>query len=64
VLSSAYIPGFLELAACSIALATGTYFLIEKPDLRIKNRWAVAIPARPSVGQLKPLAAAAGGPVT
>jgi peptidoglycan/LPS O-acetylase OafA/YrhL len=45
VLSTAYIPGFLELAMCSIALATGTYFLIEKPALGIKNRWAVSKPA-------------------
>jgi len=45
VLSSSYIPGFLELACCTVALATGTYFLVEKPALRIKNRWAVS-PAR------------------
>jgi len=40
VLSSSYVPGFLELACCTVALATGTYFLVEKPALRIKNRWA------------------------
>jgi peptidoglycan/LPS O-acetylase OafA/YrhL len=41
VLSSSYIPGFLEIAMCTIALATGTYYLVEKPALRLKNRWAV-----------------------
>jgi peptidoglycan/LPS O-acetylase OafA/YrhL len=60
VLSSAYIPGFLELAMCSIALATGTYFLVEKPALRIKNRWAASTPAGPSTGQRKPAPAPAG----
>jgi peptidoglycan/LPS O-acetylase OafA/YrhL len=38
-------PGFLELATCSIAFATGTYFLIEKPTLGLKNRWAESKPA-------------------
>ena len=42
VLSSTYILGFVELACCTIALATGTYFLVEKPALSIKRRWAVA----------------------
>jgi len=41
VLSSTYVPGFLEIAMCTIALATGTYYLVEKPALRLKNRWAV-----------------------
>jgi peptidoglycan/LPS O-acetylase OafA/YrhL len=41
VLSSSYVPGFLEIAMCTIALATGTYYLVEKPALRLKNRWAV-----------------------
>jgi len=41
VLSSSYVPGFLEIALCTIALATGTYYLVEKPALRLKNRWAV-----------------------
>jgi len=58
VLSSAYIPGFLELAMCSIALATGTYFLVEKPALRLKNLWAVATPS----GRLKRVATPAGAP--
>src|SRR4029077_19592253 len=42
VLSPSYLPAFLELACCTVALATGTYFLVEKPALRIKNRWAVS----------------------
>jgi peptidoglycan/LPS O-acetylase OafA/YrhL len=42
LLTTAYIPGFLELAMCSIALATGTYYVVEKPALRIKNRWAAS----------------------
>jgi peptidoglycan/LPS O-acetylase OafA/YrhL len=41
VLSSSYVPGFLEIAVCTIALATGTYYLVEKPALRLKNLWAV-----------------------
>jgi peptidoglycan/LPS O-acetylase OafA/YrhL len=44
VLSSSYIPGFLEIATCTVALATGTYYLVEKPALRLKNRWAVPRP--------------------
>jgi peptidoglycan/LPS O-acetylase OafA/YrhL len=49
VLSSSYIAGFLEIATCTIALATGTYYLVEKPALRLKNRWAVprSAPPRP-----------------
>ena len=62
LLSSAYIPGFLELAMCSIALATGTYFLVEKPALRVKNRWAASTPTGPSTGQRKPAPAPAGAP--
>jgi peptidoglycan/LPS O-acetylase OafA/YrhL len=62
VLSNAYIPGFLELAMCSVALATGTYFLVEKPALRIKNRWAVSTPPGPRSGQRKPATAPAGAP--
>ena len=42
VLSSGYVPGFLEIAMCTIALATGTYYLVEKPALRLKNRWVVS----------------------
>jgi peptidoglycan/LPS O-acetylase OafA/YrhL len=60
VLSSAYIPGFLELAMCSIALATGTYYLVEKPALRIKNRWAVSKAGGRVSGPRKPAAAPAG----
>jgi peptidoglycan/LPS O-acetylase OafA/YrhL len=41
LLGSGYVAGFLLLACCTVALATGTYYLIEKPALRIKNRWAV-----------------------
>jgi peptidoglycan/LPS O-acetylase OafA/YrhL len=41
VLSSSYVLGFFELACCTIALASGTYFLVEKPALGIKRRWAV-----------------------
>jgi peptidoglycan/LPS O-acetylase OafA/YrhL len=62
VLSSAYIPGFLELATCSVALATGTYFLVEKPALRIKNRWAVSNPAGTGKGKARSAAAPAGAP--
>ncbi|HSP08115.1 MAG TPA: acyltransferase [Candidatus Dormibacteraeota bacterium] len=46
LLSSSYIPGLLELACCTVALATGTYFAIEKPALRIKNRWTVSAGSR------------------
>jgi peptidoglycan/LPS O-acetylase OafA/YrhL len=60
VLSSAYIPGFLELAMCSIALATGTYYLVEKPALRIKNRWAVSKAGGRVSGPRKAAAAPAG----
>jgi peptidoglycan/LPS O-acetylase OafA/YrhL len=34
-----------RVATCSIAFATGTYFLIEKPALGLKNRWAESKPA-------------------
>lgn len=53
LLSTAYIPGFLEIAMCSIALSTGIYYLVEKPALRLKNRWAVATPVASSPGLLK-----------
>ena len=53
VLSSSYVPGFLEIAMCTIALATGTYYLVEKPALRLKNRWAV--PKRVSATQPQPI---------
>jgi peptidoglycan/LPS O-acetylase OafA/YrhL len=42
VLLTNYPVAFLELSACSVALATGTYYLVEKPALRIKNRWVVS----------------------
>jgi peptidoglycan/LPS O-acetylase OafA/YrhL len=45
VLSSSYLPGFFELACCTIALATGTYYLVEKPALRLKSRWVASTPA-------------------
>lgn len=48
LLSSSYVPGLLELACCSVALATGTYYLVEKPALRIKSRWVVSAPKRPA----------------
>jgi peptidoglycan/LPS O-acetylase OafA/YrhL len=64
LLSHAYFPGFLELAMCSIALATGTYFLVEKPALRIKNRWAVSTRAGQSTGPPKPVASPASAPAT
>lgn len=60
LLTTAYIPGFLELAACSIALATGTYYLVEKPALRIKNRWAVSTAERQSPGLRKVVTAPTG----
>lgn len=40
VLSTSYVPAFLELTCATVALATGTYFLVEKPALKIKGRWA------------------------
>jgi peptidoglycan/LPS O-acetylase OafA/YrhL len=43
---------------CSIALATGTYFLVEKPALRLKNLWAVSTPA----GRPARVATPAGAP--
>jgi peptidoglycan/LPS O-acetylase OafA/YrhL len=49
LLSTAYVPGFLELAFCSVALATGTYYLVEKPALRLKNKWATAPRSRSKV---------------
>jgi peptidoglycan/LPS O-acetylase OafA/YrhL len=41
LLSSSFAVAFLELATCKVALATGTYYLVEKPALRIKHRWVV-----------------------
>ena len=40
LLSPQFLPAFLELGCCTVALATGTYYLIEKPALRINQRWA------------------------
>jgi peptidoglycan/LPS O-acetylase OafA/YrhL len=62
LLTTAYVPGFLELASCSIALATGTYYLVEKPALRIKNRWAVSNGERLSPVMRKVVAAPASVP--
>ena len=62
VLSSSYIPGFLEIAICTIALATGTYYLVEKPALRLKNRWAVPRPTTPSSTEAIPVAVAEARP--
>jgi peptidoglycan/LPS O-acetylase OafA/YrhL len=59
VLSSNYLLGALELACCTVALATGTYFLVEKPALRIKNRWAVPKINRAN-SQLAPMAVQSG----
>lgn len=42
VLSSSYVISFLEIAVTTVALASGTYFLVEKPALRLKGRWAAA----------------------
>ncbi|HEY4888730.1 MAG TPA: acyltransferase [Candidatus Dormibacteraeota bacterium] len=42
LLSSSFAVAFLELATCTVALATGTYYLVEKPALRIKHRWVVS----------------------
>jgi peptidoglycan/LPS O-acetylase OafA/YrhL len=39
VLSNIYPVGLLELACATVALATGTYYLVEKPALRLKGRW-------------------------
>lgn len=59
VLATGYALGFLELATCTVALATGTYFLIEKPALAIKHRWAAARqPAQPSPATVPARAAA------
>lgn len=60
VLSQSYVPGFLELACCAVALATGTYYLVEKPALRLKNRWVASSPqqrgqpvaGRPQIGSI------------
>jgi peptidoglycan/LPS O-acetylase OafA/YrhL len=60
VLSQSYVPGFLELACCAVALATGTYYLVEKPALRLKNRWVASSPqprgqpvaGRPKIGSI------------
>jgi len=38
-LSPVYVVALLELACVTVALATGTYFLVEKPALRLKGRW-------------------------
>jgi len=62
VLSSSYVPGFLELAMCTIALATGTYYLVEKPALRLKNRWAVPRSTRSPVSEAVPIAVAQARP--
>ena len=62
VLSSSYIPGFLEIATCTIALATGTYFLVEKPALRLKNRWAVPKASTPRLPEAIPVAVAEARP--
>ncbi|HET9411188.1 MAG TPA: acyltransferase, partial [Candidatus Dormibacteraeota bacterium] len=62
VLSSSYVPGFLELAMCTIALATGTYYLVEKPALRLKNRWAVPRSTPPRLPEAIPMAVAEAHP--
>jgi peptidoglycan/LPS O-acetylase OafA/YrhL len=62
VLSSSYVPGFLELAMCTIALATGTYYLIEKPALRLKNRWAVPRTTTTRLPEVVPVAVAEARP--
>jgi peptidoglycan/LPS O-acetylase OafA/YrhL len=62
VLSSSYIPGFLEIATCTIALATGTYYLVEKPALRLKNRWAVPRTTTPRLPEAIPVAIAKARP--
>jgi peptidoglycan/LPS O-acetylase OafA/YrhL len=49
LLGTSYLVAFLELSACSVALATGTYYLVEKPALRIKNRWVVSRAAAPNL---------------
>jgi peptidoglycan/LPS O-acetylase OafA/YrhL len=51
VLSANYVVDFLELSLCSVALATGTYYLVEKPALRIKNRWVASSRATPPDGR-------------
>jgi peptidoglycan/LPS O-acetylase OafA/YrhL len=50
-LSTNYVVDFLELSMCSVALATGTYYLVEKPALRIKNRWVASRRAAPPDGR-------------
>lgn len=52
-MSSSYGLGLLELACCSVALATGTYYLVEKPALRIKHLWAA--PKRAAVPHSGPM---------
>jgi peptidoglycan/LPS O-acetylase OafA/YrhL len=51
LLSTNYVVDFLELSMCSVALATGTYYLVEKPALRIKNRWVASSRAAPPDGR-------------
>jgi len=62
ILSSSYVPGFLELAMCTIALATGTYYLVEKPALRLKNRWAVQRSTTSRLPEALPVAVAEARP--
>jgi peptidoglycan/LPS O-acetylase OafA/YrhL len=56
VLSGAYWLALLELAVVTVALASGTYYLVEKPALRLKGRWVASAPAsvvsKPAVGAL------------
>ena len=47
VLSNTYLVGFLEVACCNVALATGTYYLVEKSALNIKRNWATGSRDKP-----------------
>ena len=42
LLSGAYWLALLELAVVTVALASGTYYLVEKPALRLKGRWVAS----------------------
>jgi peptidoglycan/LPS O-acetylase OafA/YrhL len=49
VLSHGYLLAFAELYGLSAALATVTYFLVERPALRRKRRW-IATEKAPASG--------------
>jgi peptidoglycan/LPS O-acetylase OafA/YrhL len=46
LLSGSYWLALLELGCATVALASGTYCLVEKPALRLKGRWVAPTPRR------------------